>query len=73
VNAVLVFHEKAVKTTVSIPDYLHAYAKERRVSLSATLTELLRKDYEERTGSKATNQTPILPKAPTTPGDTADD
>ena len=72
-DVMLVFHENAVKTTVSIPDYLHAYAKERKVSLSGSLTELLRKDYEERTGPKATNQTPALPRNPTTPGDTADD
>ena len=71
-NATLVFHEKARKTTVSIPDYLHAYAKERRISLSGTLTELLRKDYE-RTRLQATNQPPAHSERPTQPGGTADD
>ncbi len=72
VNVVLVFHEKVRKTTVSIPDYLHAYAKERRISLSGTLTELLRKDYE-RTRLQATNQPLAHSERPTQPGGTADD
>lgn len=55
----LVYHdEKVIQTTVTLPDYLRAHAKEQGISLSGTLREVLRKDYEKKAGSKATTPTP---------------
>lgn len=59
VSAMLVYHDKeVVKTTVSIPAYLRAYANDQGINLSGTLREVLRKDYEKKAGSKATTPTP---------------
>ncbi len=67
----LVYHdEKVIQTTVTLPDYLRAHAKEQGISLSGTLREVLRKDYMEKTG-KATNQTPVHSENPHTTGGTA--
>lgn len=71
-TSVLIYHdEKVVQTTVTLPDYLRAYAREQGISLSGTLREALRKDYVEKTGKTATNQPRSTPKTPTTTGGTA--
>ena len=64
--------ETVIRTSVTLPDYLYAHAKAQGISLSGTLREMLRKDYE-RTRLQATNRPPAHSERPTQPGGTADD
>ena len=61
----LVYREQVVRATVSIPGYLRAHAKDQGISLSGTLREALRKDYEEKTGAKGHQPTPAPSGRPT--------
>ncbi len=45
---VILRERNLVSTCVTIPEYLRAHAKERGISLSGTLREALRRDYEEQ-------------------------
>ncbi len=61
----LVYREQVVRATVSIPDYLRAHAKEQGISLSGTLREALKRDYEEKAGAKGYQPTPAPRERPT--------
>lgn len=63
---ILVFKDSnLVQTSVSIPKYLRAHARDRGISLSGTLREVLKKDYEEEQArATATNSHPGPANAP---------
>ncbi len=47
-SQILVYRDSnLVQASVSLPKYLRTHARERGISLSGTLREVLKKDYEE--------------------------